>query len=385
MTPRPFALQALPPAAARLCLKVERFCRRDLALPQGASLLLGLSGGADSSALAVILHALAPRLGLQLHALSIDHGLRPESAADAAHAQSLGQSLGLPCRILQADVRGLAAREGRGLEEAARCLRYALLEAERQACRADFIVLGHHAGDLSEDVLLRLLRGAGWPALGGMPARDDARRLLRPLLHTEPAALRALLRHCGLTWREDASNQDARFRRNRLRHAVLPLLRAENPSLDRSLCDLWQLARQDEDYWRQATDAALAAHPWEESADAAGRSLYLPPALLRTLHPAARLRLYLWAVRQLCGRGATAAERRGPAAPAAGHQAQDGDPAEPLAAPGAQARARTLLALDAALTQGRGQTCFQLPGGITAHILKGGVRFSVRTAALPRC
>lgn len=403
----PLTLQSLPPVAARLCLEVERFCRGVLALPRGVSLVLGLSGGADSTALAVVLHALAPRLDLRLHGLSVDHGLRPEAEADAAQARYMAHSLGLPCRIRQADVRGLAAREGRGLEDAARRLRYALLEEERQACGADFIALGHHAGDLSEDVLLRLLRGAGWPALGGMPARDDARRLLRPLLHTDPAALRQLLRLCGLTWREDASNHDTRFLRNRLRHTVLPLLRAENPSLDRSLGSLWQLAQQDADYWRQQTDAALANCPWQESSAAAGRQVYLPPALLQPLHPAARLRLYLRAVRRLCG-SADAAPDATPDGRAAGALAgltddakADGSapahlhsgalptmgqtfaltPPHPRTAAqtDGQARARTLLALDAALIQGRGQSLFQLPNGVSARIVKGGVRFCAPT------
>lgn len=353
-------LRGLSPASARLCLAVERFCLRRLALPRGARLVLALSGGADSTALAVILALLRPRLDLKLFALSVDHGLRPQAAEDAAYAQRLCHALEIVCTLRQADVAGLAQRQGLGLEEAGRRLRYALLEEERRAVGADFSALGHHSRDLSEDVLLRLTRGAGWPALGGMPARDDARRILRPLLFTCPEDLKVLLQECGVSWQEDASNQSPRFKRNRLRQEVLPLLRKENPSLERTFSDLWQLAQCDRDYWEKTLDAALAARPWRTEMLEGARSLTLPKALLAGLHPAARLRLYLRAVRLLVS-------------PAGGHHAED-EICAPEHGKG-QARARTLLALDAALRQGRGNTRFQLPGGLEARLRNGEISF----------
>lgn len=348
-------LRSLPPASARLCLVVERFCLRRLEIPRGTRLVLALSGGADSTALACILYILSPRLRLDLFALTINHGLRPEADADARCARDLCAQLGIPCVQRHADVTGLASSNGWSLEEAGRHARYALLEEERRARRADFVALGHHNGDLSEDVLLRLTRGTGWPALGGMAARDDGRHLLRPLLFTRPQALRELLRQCGIAWRDDASNDSPAFTRNRLRHNVLPLLRAENPSLDRSMAALWQLAQWDADYWEKILSEALAAHPWQEEAHDGHPCLILPRALLAALHPAARLRLYLKVVRLLIGR--TSGESSG------------------------QARSRTLLDLDAALREGRGNTRFQLPGGIEAALKGGAMRFS-RTLVL---
>lgn len=382
--PSPPTLQNLSPAAARLCLEVERFCLTRLGLARGARLLLALSGGADSTALALILRVLAPRLGLTLHALSIDHGLRQESAEDAECTRQLCRNLNIPCAVRQADVRGMTESGGIGIEDAARRLRYALLEQERAAVGADFIALGHHAGDVSEDVLLRLTRGTGWPALGGMAARDDSRRLLRPLLATDAQALRQLLDENGIGWREDASNQSRHFKRNRLRLDVLPLLREENPSLDRTLHDLWQMARLDEDYWNSALNAALAAHPWVENGGGSSlaeetfpeaRSLTLPAALLAGLHPAARLRLYVRAVRCLCrpavSAGSAAAESAGC------HGRGNADNTEQLHG---QARARTLLALDDALAAGRGNTRFQLPGGLEAYLKGGSIIFRRCTA-----
>lgn len=363
MTESPPTLQNLSPAAARLCLEVERFCLTRLGLARGSRLLLALSGGADSTALALVLHLLAPRLGLTLHALSVDHGLRAESAQDADFVVQLCNCLNIPCTVRQADVLGLAASNKIGTEDAARKLRYALLEQKRAALGADFIALGHHAADVSEDVLLRLTRGTGWPALGGMAARDDGRHLLRPLLATDAQALKDLLRACDTRWCEDASNQSRQYKRNRLRLDVLPLLRQENPSLDRTVHDLWQMARLDEDYWNATLDAALAENPWQEqpAASANSPSLTLPAKLLAGLHPAARLRLYVRAVRWLCR-------------VAEGNAGEDSDSSGQLHG---QARARTLLALDEALANGRGNTRFQLPGGLEAYLKGGSVVFGV--------
>lgn len=361
-------LQSLPRSSALLCLQVERFCLRQLGLPKGAGLVLAVSGGADSTALALVLSLLAPRLDLRLSALSVNHGLRPEADDDAAHAHAVCHALGMHCTVRKADVKDFATSHHMGEEEAGRAVRYALLEEKRKAQNAHFIALGHHRQDLSEDIVLRLVRGAGWPSLGGMPARDDARCLLRPLLTCDPEDLKQLLRQCGLGWREDASNQSMHYRRNRLRLQALPLLRAENPSLDRTLGHMWQLANLDREYWEKTLDDALAARPWQEMI--AGRqngltalaALTLPSALLRPLHPAARLRLYVRALQHLCA-GSKAA------------MASDISTLTPHST-SAQARASTLLALDEALIQGRGNTRFQLPGGIEAHLKAGEVTFS---------
>lgn len=425
---QPPRLQNLPRTSALLCLEVERFCLRQLALPRGSHLVLAVSGGADSTALALILSLLTPRLNLRLHALSINHGLRPEAGDDAAHAQAVCHALGISCTVRTADVTGFAASHHVGEEAAGRALRYALLEKERMACQANFIALGHHREDLSEDILLRLIRGAGWPSLGGMPARDDDRHLLRPLLTCCPNDLKQLLLQCGLSWREDASNLSTQYRRNRLRHQVLPLLRAENPALERSVGHVWQLAGIDRDYWEKTLDAALLAYPWREMPSkqndclTTGPSILLPRALLRALHPAARLRLYMRAVRHLSTGGMPASDAAFSAQLQTG--ATTADLSQPEAATSAlsqpdvttadlspsdaafsaqsqpdattaallpsdtaisalsqstqcaQGRASTLLALDEALTQGRGNTRFQLPGGFEAYIKGGSITFS---------
>ncbi|MDR3357510.1 MAG: tRNA lysidine(34) synthetase TilS [Desulfovibrio sp.] len=340
-------IHSLSPASAKLCLSVERFLL-SLGLGRGDRLLAAVSGGADSMALILVLRILAPRLDLHVSALTVDHGILPEASAVAATAVRRCAALGVGCALKKADVPGLAGRERLGLEEAGRKLRYRILEEERAAQKADYIALGHHQADLAEDVLMRLTRGAGWPALGGMRARDARRRLLRPLLCVKPQSLRMLLRECRIDWFEDPGNSDLRFKRNRMRHIVLPALRKENPSLDRAVARLWRLARTDRDYWENLLDALLNKVQWKADA----REVTLPGGLLHGLHAAVRLRLYHRALSFLAGREGN---KRG-----------------------IQGRSDTLLALDSALAEGRGNTRFQLPGGLEARLDKGAVVFTAK-------
>jgi tRNA(Ile)-lysidine synthase len=338
-------IRNLSPPSAKLCLSVERFFL-SLGIRKNIRLLTAVSGGADSMSLVLILRFLERRLGLHVSALTVDHGLLPEAGSVAAMVVSQCEALGVGCTSKKTDVSGFADREGLGLEDAGRILRYRLLEEERAAEKADYVALGHHRADLAEDVLMRLTRGAGWPALGGMRARDDQRRLLRPLLFADPQPLRTLLRECRVDWFEDPSNSDLRFKRNRTRHVVLPALRKENPSIDSALARLWRLAQTDRDYWEKILDALLEKIRWNAEAQEAA----LPRGLLRGLHAAVRLRLYHRALSFFGANGKNG--RRG-----------------------IQARSCTLLSLDSAFAEGRSNLLFQLPGGVDARMDKDAIVF----------
>lgn len=344
--PIPQRLQDAPPALAHACLRIRRFMRTDLGLREPWPLCLAaVSGGADSTALVLGLHL----LNVPLIVAHLDHGLRPESADEARHVAELAEAFGLDCRVERADVAASARALGLGLEDAGRRLRYAMLERLRRERGAEWIVTGHHLDDLSEDVLLRLIRGSGWPALAGMPAKDDERHLVRPLLHTPRAELESWLRLLGLPWCEDPSNHERTVRRNRIRHDLLPLIRTENPAFDQSVRRLWELARLDEAYWR---DVAALPETIAETGDGAGASGYvrLGRDQLDNLAPAARLRLYLACVRRLAGSGA-----------------------------GSQARADALLQLDALWRQRRTGAVLRLPG-IDVRIRREGMVFERRVA-----
>lgn len=331
----PRRLKELPPAGMRLCLEVRR--ELETLVPDASGpgkVLVAFSGGADSTALAVILHCLRIPLALA----HLDHQLRPESAGEAETVRHFAEALGVACQIERQNVAALAREQRLGLEDAGRRARYLFLEKARQEQQAAWIVTGHHLDDVCEDVLLRLIRGAGWPALAGMRAVDPKRRLLRPLLGIRHEDLREFLRSLGLVWIEDASNAGTDFRRNRIRNTLLPLLEAENPALSRAIRTLWQLAREDETYWETLLTPILhQARPVEvEGAPA----WFLPRSVLVFQPRAVRLRLYMALIR-LTGRG--------------------------------QARAETLFRLDRAVMASRSYKRFQLPGSLSIETDERGI------------
>jgi tRNA(Ile)-lysidine synthase len=283
----PSRLQDLPPQWARFCLDIDRFVSRDLNLDlQGRTLLVALSGGADSVAMLLAAHLLRHRWQASLQAVHLNHNLRPEAEEDACFALSMCERLNIPCRTGSSSVAVYARRFNLGLEEAGRLLRYRFLFGVKRRHKAHFVLTGHHLNDLAEDMLLRLVRGTGWPHLAGMQAFDPETGLLRPLLMTPKEDLIGFLQSLGLSWREDRSNQDQAFTRNRIRHSVIPLLLQENANLLRTVEQMWRQARLDKSLFQQELEAlrALEVHCPE--------GVLVPKEALADTHPALRLRWY---------------------------------------------------------------------------------------------
>jgi tRNA(Ile)-lysidine synthase len=197
---------------------VERTLRRHTMLTGGETVLVGVSGGADSVALLTSLLALAPAWQLRLHVLHVDHRLRPDSAADAEFVRVLAARLGVPVEVTVVDVGGGS------VEAAARAVRYAALAAGADRVGATRIALGHTADDQAETVLMRLLEGAGVRGLAGIPPVRG--RIIRPLIEARHRDAVAACEAARLPWLEDPSNDDPKFFRNRVRHELLPLLGA---------------------------------------------------------------------------------------------------------------------------------------------------------------
>ncbi|MGH7314151.1 MAG: tRNA lysidine(34) synthetase TilS, partial [Candidatus Rokuibacteriota bacterium] len=191
--------------------------RRHAMLGGGETVLVAVSGGADSTALLYLLTHLAPPWGLRLHGLHVDHGLREGSEREAEAVQRLGQRVGVPV-----DVARVTVSPRGSLEEAARAARYAALEAHADRLGAQRIAVGHTADDQVETVVMRLLEGAGVRGLAAIPPVRG--RIIRPLIAVRRAALVAVLEKAGIGWIEDPSNLDMKFVRNRIRHELLPLL-----------------------------------------------------------------------------------------------------------------------------------------------------------------
>jgi tRNA(Ile)-lysidine synthase len=207
----------------------------------GDRVLVAVSGGPDSTALLHALLAVAPRIGVTVEAATVDHGLRPESASEAALVVERCRALGVPCERIAVDV---PAARGRHVswQDAARRARLAALEAAavRRGCTR--IGLGHTADDQAETVLFRIVRGTGVAGLGGMPYRRGL--LVRPLLEVRRREVLRYLGRRGLPFVEDPSNADRRFARPRVRHDWLPLLARDNPKVVEALLALAADARR---------------------------------------------------------------------------------------------------------------------------------------------
>ena len=261
-------------------------------IPSGCRVLVAVSGGADSVALLLLLQAVSGPLGLHLEVAHLDHGLRPESADDAQFVQQLCEARHFSLVVERRDVGKLASACKGNLEEVARQERRQFLESTSQRLGCTRIALGHHREDQAETVLLRLLRGAGPAGLAGMHIPSEP--FVRPLLDFSRAELQAFLSEQGIAWREDITNRDLQFSRNRVRHELLPMLQSFNPQIVQRLDDLSRLLADDESYWTELLAELLAEHLRTEPAGISlPRNLFLdvPPALAGRLVRAALLRV----------------------------------------------------------------------------------------------
>ncbi|MGH8890418.1 MAG: tRNA lysidine(34) synthetase TilS [Acidothermaceae bacterium] len=313
-----------PPAVAAVRLAVRK-CLDQLA-PQSV-VLAACSGGADSTALAAALAFEAPRSGLKLTAgaVTVDHGLQAGAAARAAAVVRLLRELGLdPLESVAVEVAGSG-----GPEAAARDARYAALDAVADRLGGATILLGHTLDDQAETVLLGLARGSGVRSLAGMPAtKGKADRYRRPLLGLSRATTRAACAEAGLPVWDDPHNADPSYARARVRTEVMPVLEAAlGPGVAAALARTAQLARDDAD--------ALEAWAAMAHAELCGAAGSFDADELRRLPVAVRSRV----LRQ--------------AALSAG------------AMQGALA-AGQIAAVDALVTDWRGQGSVSLPGGLVA-------------------
>ncbi len=254
---------------------------------------VAVSGGADSVCLLKVLLALAPRWNLRLRVLHLDHGLRgAESHGDAVFVQQLAAEAGLPCDLRAADV---AARGG-NLEQAARQARREFYLERLRSGVVDRVATGHTRDDQAETVLFRFLRGSGTAGLAGIRALTPD-GIARPLLDVARADIRAWLSQRGIPWREDSSNQERRFARNRIRLDLLPALERDwNPALRSALVQVAELAREEEDYWTQEVGRLAGEHLRR-----LGTALLVNSRVLMRLPAAAARRLIRHAILALRG------------------------------------------------------------------------------------
>jgi tRNA(Ile)-lysidine synthase len=230
----------------------------------GDLVLVALSGGADSLALAAAVAFEVPRLALRAGAVVVDHGLQEGSGDISAAAADAARSLGLE----PVDVERVSVAPGvDGPEAAARAARYDALEGAAQRHGARLVLLGHTLDDQAEQVLLGLARGAGARSLAGMPPSRG--RLRRPLLGITRAQTREACARQHLSWWSDPMNEDPSYARVRARRAVADLERDLGPGLVAALARSADLLREDADHLDSLAEQAvtsLGAGPWEATA-----------------------------------------------------------------------------------------------------------------------
>lgn len=206
-------------------------------------LIAAVSGGADSSAMLLLLADTTARHGWSMRAAHVDHLIQSDSVRQTFRSSSreLADLVGVPYHVAEADAPSEAERASAGLEAAARAVRYRALKQLALDCGAPAIVVAHTRDDQAETVLLHMIRGSGLDGLSGMPqVRDlgDGVRLARPLLDVSRAETVAVCDAYGVTPVDDPSNDEPIYTRNRVRQSLLPMLESFNPNISERLAEL---------------------------------------------------------------------------------------------------------------------------------------------------
>ncbi|MFU8826409.1 MAG: tRNA lysidine(34) synthetase TilS [Brevefilum sp.] len=277
----------------RLAQAASKFC----GLTKDQPVLLGVSGGADSLAMAFGLDA----LGYPLVIAHVDHALRPESPAEAKFVQQVAESHGWPFFSQRIDVRQAAEAANQSIEEAARLVRYTYLFERARLNKCQAVAVAHHADDQVETVLMHFLRGTALGGLTGMsyrrlmPQWDPIIPLVRPLLCIWRAEIDAYIETLGMTPCVDATNLDTTYFRNRLRYELIPALETYNPQVKTALFRMADVLQVEMDWLDKMSWAAYQACVQVETDDSIQLAL---PAFLG-LHKALKRRVLRMAIEKL--------------------------------------------------------------------------------------
>lgn len=265
--------------------KVKVYVERFHMIEPKDTIVLGISGGADSVCLLKILARWKEAWGISLRAVHVHHQLRGEEAdADERFVRELCENEGIPCRVFHEDVQGMAQREKIGLEEAGRIARYRCFATVCKDVGGGKIALAHHQDDLAETMLHHLVRGTGMAGLCSLKPVSGNR--IRPLLCLEKEEILVYLEAAGQPWRTDSSNLEDDYTRNRIRHHVLEELKTEvNPRAVRHMAQLSEeleetravlaqvAAKKRRQYVRKSEKGMLLAEELKKEPDLIGRQI----------------------------------------------------------------------------------------------------------------
>lgn len=243
---------------------VSKTIEKHKMLKKGDRVVVGVSGGPDSVALVYLFQSLARQYDLTIHIAHLDHGIRgKESREDLLFCKALAKTLELPITVHRIDTPRLAKTQKRSLEEAARVARYQFFLEVASHVGARKIATGHTADDQAETVLMRIIRGSGMGGLGGIAPIGELKagvRLIRPLLEVWREDIERYLKQEGLESREDSSNRDLAFLRNKIRLELIPHLgKNYNPKVKERLVRLSESLRDDYSYLKEKVEKAFSS------------------------------------------------------------------------------------------------------------------------------
>ncbi|MCR4336804.1 MAG: tRNA lysidine(34) synthetase TilS [Candidatus Omnitrophica bacterium] len=237
--------------------QVKETIKRHQLISHGDSILIGVSGGPDSIFLLHILHELRHDLGIKLFAGHVNHQIHRRSLAHQKFVERTCQKLQIPFQSVAVKIM---VAKGSSLEEAAREERFKALIQIARKLKATTIALGQHQNDVAETVLMRILRGSGLLGLQGILPRRTiyGMRVIRPLIHLQKAEIETWLAAKRISYRQDPTNQQTKFFRNKVRKELLPLLQKKyNPNIIETLSHLSENVVLDYEYLQLQAEAAL--------------------------------------------------------------------------------------------------------------------------------
>ena len=288
--------------------QMHRFILRHAMIKNGETVLVAVSGGADSLALLYGLHDLRSHLNCQLHVAHLNHCLRPDADADADFVQQHAAHLGVACTLQRTEVPHLVKAWKLSVEAGARKARYQFYEEVSTQIGATKVALGHHQDDTAETVLMNLIRGSGSTGLKGItPVRNFrffgatckpklAVKSIRPLMGFTRQQIEAFLTSKGLVPRHDSTNTDIRYLRNRIRHALIPRLESDyNPNISVGLSRTADVLGAESEYLdtvaQEAFETCRVRDPDQVKALATSESVVLDRVKFQQFHIAVQRRV----------------------------------------------------------------------------------------------
>ena len=273
--------------------KVKRFIEKYHMLSEGAGVLVGLSGGADSVALLEVLCALREHWKLRIAAVHVHHGVRQEAWQDVELCKNLCAEKEIAFYCEYADVPKLAREWGLSVEEAGRKVRYMLFKKYRQQLELDFIAVAHHQNDQAETMLFQLFRGSGLRGLSGIPVQRGC--IIRPLAGVSRLEIEEYLESRQQDYVVDATNLTDVYTRNKIRQHILPLAEEIAPGAIENMNRAGAQLREIQEFMQEQAESFLEKNSQREQNSAA---LHIQVAALKVVHPALQKAVIMTAIEQ---------------------------------------------------------------------------------------